>query len=360
MKPIVSSILLLILLTKKVNTENIKENVQEFLLQRKPHENSLDYQLNPQKPFLNPENPNEKLFCNFYNFSSSIYICDLYIDNPNGFDNFTTIKVQNFQSEFHSNVTQVHFSGISTNFPQIICNHFQSLKKIFASQIEIEKISENSFKNCSNLVHLDLEGNKIREICFEGLKSLKILNLKSNNFSEFYSGIFEPLENLSELILDGNFLKNLPSEIFLPLFISLEKISLKNCKLEGAWKSEWLRSSQKLKYIDIGGNDLKEIEENSFNSSEIFAFLMDENKIGNLNFSSFQNNFKSLKYLIANKCRIIFIDSKLFNEAEKLKFVDLRENVCINELFNNFQEQKNSSAELQKCFESPENRSICE
>jgi Leucine-rich repeat (LRR) protein len=334
----VCTFLILIIFTKI--SSSIQNNYKQFKNIIKPSELSI---------------PN--ISCNFHNFSPNFYICELFIKNSKTF----TIKSQHLPSKSDSDVTQVHLYGSLTNFSQNICNQFRNLKKIFAIKLEIEKISESSFANCSNLIHLDLEENKISEINFEGLKSLKFLNLKSNEISELNFEAFKDLKNVRELNLDENLIKNLPNEIFEPLLGSMEKISLRKNKFEGSWKSEWLKSSQKLKYFDIGENNLREIEENSFNSSEIFAFLIDENLIGNLNSTQLNRRLENLKYLIANENEIIIIDSKFFNEAEKLKFLDLGENLCINETFKNFKAERDKNLKkLKLCFGGNSNLSTCE
>jgi Leucine-rich repeat (LRR) protein len=292
--------------------------------------------------------------CIFHNFSPNFYICELSINNS---ETFTTIKGQHSPSKSDWDVTQVHLNGNFTNFSAIICNQFRNLKKIFAIKVQIEKISENSFENCSSLIHLDLEGNKISEISFEGLKSLEILNLKANEISEFNFEVFNDLENLRELNLAENSIKNLPNEIFEPLLDSLEKISLRKNDLENSWNSEWLKNSQKLKYFDIGENNLTEIEENSFNSSKIFAFLIDKNLIEILDTKSFEN-FLNIQFFMADGNKLNFIDQKIIL-WENLKFLGLSNNTCTD---GNFMKENLDLIleELKVCFENFDNRPLRE
>ncbi|KAL7043462.1 hypothetical protein ACKWTF_001520 [Chironomus riparius] len=137
----------------------------------------------------------QNLFCYYRIINPFAYVCDLLIQNPNGYNNFTEIRGTHLPVRWNEDVTTIlrATSSISINAPSIICNTFINARDLDLFGIGIERINEDSFRNCRNLRQLELGGNKIVEI-------------EERSFSN------NPL--LDNLSLQGNRLTTLPANIF--------------------------------------------------------------------------------------------------------------------------------------------------
>jgi Leucine-rich repeat (LRR) protein len=133
---------------------------------------------------------------------------------------------------------------------------------------------------------------------FENMEKLESLRLGKNPLKELKENVFEKLENLRYLGLMSNHLESLPAKIFSHL--------------------------KKLKTIILSDNKLTDLDE------ELFA--------NNLNIESIK--------LDGNKLKRIDVD---FTRFERIKNLNLLDNVCINLHYEN---NKKDSSTIQKVQES--------
>ncbi len=87
----------------------------------------------------------------------------------------------------------------------------------WANQLQIDKISANTFEGLTSLEELDLSGNLIESIdeeTFKNLSSLKILNLSRNKINSLINNAFQSLASIEILDLGHNYITNIPAKIF--------------------------------------------------------------------------------------------------------------------------------------------------
>ena len=70
--------------------------------------------------------------CN-YTISGSVYMCDIYINNPRGFNNFVGINGTHATGKTDDAVVRINpaSGSASLNVPSIICAKFRSLTHIY-------------------------------------------------------------------------------------------------------------------------------------------------------------------------------------------------------------------------------------
>lgn len=91
--------------------------------------------------------------------------------------------------------------------PLLISESFPKLVVITALDCSVTSISKENFQNLQELTDLYLGRNKIKNLpsnTFEDLKKLKMLKLQNNQIESIDDKVFEDLESLEELFLSKN------------------------------------------------------------------------------------------------------------------------------------------------------------
>ncbi|XP_070489894.1 leucine-rich repeat-containing protein 15-like [Chironomus tepperi] len=195
------------------------------------------------------------------------YRCDLTIINPNGLNNFTVINGTHLFLRTDSHVRYITSSSESytMNIPSIICEKFSNTTTIELLGMGVQKIDEDSFKNCKDLSYLDLKDNNIKTIDENSFKQNFVLNyllLWFNKITEIPDNSLASQHNLLVLDFESNQISNLTENVFKSL-ISLRFLYLENNLIEELPKNIFTGLSNVLT-IRMDNNSLKIIHADSF------------------------------------------------------------------------------------------------
>lgn len=202
----------------------------------------------------------EMIQCRYYNYSSSVYACDLTIYNPKGLNNFTIINGIHMSGKSNALVKYIFRDQIfvTPTIPSVICKQFTNLERILLYPAKIQKldkysfsdckkviriylynneihqIGENTFSNCQSLINLYLYNNRINQLdekSFYGAASVQYLNLENNPIENFPKNIFRPLTGILRITAHSTNLTILHSESF-GVHLNLSQLYLQNNKIE--------------------------------------------------------------------------------------------------------------------------------
>lgn len=96
---------------------------------------------------------------------TTTYGCDLVLNNPQGFDNFTTIGGTHLPGKNDSDVVEIYsYNGTTRNFPSIICEKFPNLVQISVTGVGIRNVSERSFAGCTKATYIGLDSNSLTSV----------------------------------------------------------------------------------------------------------------------------------------------------------------------------------------------------
>jgi hypothetical protein len=245
---------------------------------------------------------------------SMAYTCLMSINNPNGFDSFSSIGGEHLPGWSDSSVWDVIFtSGISTNFPQIICQRFSSLQVIDASfPLQLTTLSASSFSGCMGLQRLVLNGRitSIEAGIFQnniGLSSIELGRVELATLSPwilgFASGFFG---------IDAPLVTDLPANFFSGT-MNIRNVQLRSTNLQ-QFRREWFRNFQ-MESIGLSGSlSITEIPRDSFRASSIREIRFDNTGIRTLDTNSF-NLIEGLQLLDLTNTPIEALDFNLFERS---------------------------------------------
>lgn len=295
----------------------------------------------------------QTISCDFWEYAPS-YFCDLTINNPTGYDSFTSIAGTHVPGKSNADVTHLSTSGItSSNFPRIICDSFPNLLVIHFTNLGKNVIEDTAFANCARLESLDLYGNEISSIsanAFANNRALYHLSLANNHLTSLPAGLLTNLVALEEFEINRNQITALPATFFNGLN------NLKDVRMLGnnftTWNAAWFSNKNSLAYLDVGVNQFTSIPSGAFSASNSLTRLyIDHNRFTELRMASFSNNVNALGYLYASDNQISIIDRAVLESPPELYAVDLERNVCADLSFYDFNTNRgNYLAQLSACF----------
>lgn len=197
-------------------------------------------------------------------------------------------------------------------FPSAAFTKFPQLNDFSLQNCELRNLREGDFKAAGNLLNLNLDSNDLAQLnasTFAGATRLEWLSLSSNFIHTINKDAFRGLSKLQMLILSQNKLQQLPRETFYDLV--------------------------ELREILLNGNEFETLP----------AGLFDRNL--------------QLKRIWLQKNELKVIEPKTFAPLENLLFINLQENVCVNEVFRKqYRETELMLAEaLKSCHLTPPARS---
>ncbi|XP_067206385.1 relaxin receptor 1 isoform X3 [Linepithema humile] len=111
-----------------------------------------------------------------------------------------------------------------------------ALTEIILDENRFESITEDLFAGCSGLKSLSMENNSISNIDEHAFRNLQLveLNLAHNKIITIPSNVFQPVNNLSKLLIGYNPIAELPMTLFNPLknlrSLGVEDINMDNMK----------------------------------------------------------------------------------------------------------------------------------
>ena len=195
-------------------------------------------------------------------------------------------------------------SGTLINVPSGIPEDTEILE---LSQCDIKKISMNSFKNLSNLRVIEIKEQKSG------------LNLQD-------AAIFQSLEKLQRVYLDGNGIVSLPKGLFANLS-SLNTVHLNDNPLT-TLPDDLFQNSPNLKFLGLGNTKLSKevlakIGEGKF-AANIEGLFLQGTPIQTL-LRNFFSGLKNLNNLLLRNCQINYIQEDVLKET-KVTSIDFGEN----------------------------------
>lgn len=242
----------------------------------------------------------------------------------------------------NSNVTNEHFDSLFANrrFSALrvldmsgnritrlssavhLNQNMQQLRVLRMSDNDIENLSADVFQNVDELNQLYLDGNRLtkivstggsnqqqmgeddeRELIFSNLRNLHTMDLSRNRLNDLPRKAFSGLGKLKTLILSGNRLSIVPFQVFKPLL--------------------------EIELLDLSSNDLRSILENFFIANKRLRVLrLSDNKIDKITMSSFYGLSRLEELQLAGN-NLTFIDRNAFDNLEELRILNLRNNQLV-------------------------------
>lgn len=172
---------------------------------------------------------------------------------------------------------------------------------------------------------LDLQSNKIgfiNDSVFIGLENLSELDLTSNKLRNVVSSNFQHLTSLQSLIINFNHLTELPD---LGNHSSLIHLSVQHNEIHSL-NSSILEGLPKLQTLDLSFNNLVDLPANTFgNSSSLLHLSLSHNRIVGIEKGIF-DNLTSLESVKLSKNRLSNIPKELFRQLNNLQHLELNSN----------------------------------
>ncbi|XP_023703732.1 carboxypeptidase N subunit 2-like [Cryptotermes secundus] len=198
---------------------------------------------------------------------------------------------------------------------------FQGLESLEELRLEgnrLQEVNANVFTHLKKLEELYLDNNLIEIVefgAFDGLDSLKILSLGKNFIARLASNTFHGLISLKDLRLHRNYLRILDQKLFHDLK-NLTNLKLNDNEIE-KMVSNIFSDLQSLVRLNINGNCLRK-----FQHHYVGKVAVKNNQSQPHMFAALSN----LVYLHASDNLLEELDSFLFKDLVRLKFLDLSRN----------------------------------
>lgn len=212
-----------------------------------------------------------------------------------------------------SNVKLVEF------IPKNVVLNYPNLEVFRVLNCSIGFIEETIFAELPNLTYLDLAGNNIKIIernVFKNQRKLEILDLAENQIEFISSQLFSSLVSLKTLELYKNKIEWISDDHFVGL-VNLESINLNSNDIKMLYWEAFSELSN-LNNIYINYNNIEEVRFNSNNQNSNTT----NEKLEKIN-------------LYGNK--IVSMDLEIFMGKKMLKYLDLRNNTCVNRSYTDME-----------------------
>lgn len=189
--------------------------------------------------------------------------------------------------------------------------------------------------------------NDLKLISFSGNRHLRLHYFPRGTFEQFpavidfslqncqlktlRNGDFSGAENLKNLNLDYNDLRTLNASAFAGAD-NLNWLSLSGNDMESISKDAF-HGSQKIQMLILSQNKLHQLHRDTFiELSDLQEILLNSNEFETMTAGLFDRNAKMKRIWLQNN-RLSAIEPQLFEPLTNLQFVNLKENVCIDELY---------------------------
>lgn len=192
---------------------------------------------------------------------------------------------------------------------------------------------DNDLKLISFTGNQNLRLHVIPRDAFKQFPQLNDFSLQRCQLRKLQKGDFLRAGNLKNLNLDSNELSRLDATIFEGAEESLEWLSLSSNFLQNIHK-EAFRGLSKLKMLILSQNKLHDFSTETFHPLvDLREILLDSNGMEILPAGLFDRNMQ-MKRIWLQKNQLRAIEPNFFLPLlEHLTFINLQENICINELF---------------------------
>lgn len=280
-----------------------------------------------------------------------------------------------------SNVTKFHISidrfGSFEYLTSAVIERFQNLKYFYVFSPTLVKVAPDAFGDCETLEEIEFQANNISSFdnVFRNCKNVKTLMLTMREVEDYDKKVFEGLENLEKLTLQGENKFNLTddsftelkklrevditsitltnfTEKFLETLTDLEKFKCMNCRTERLHENSF-KNNEKLKDLNFGINNIEGLPD---------GLLKAQNNLERLNFnlngipkiSSDVFGFHvNLTVMIFSFNIIDKIDPEIFGKVPNLEELYISRNRCVNLDFESVKSIDLATDErLKKCFDN--------
>jgi Leucine-rich repeat (LRR) protein len=265
------------------------------------------------------------------------------------------------------------------DFPAAIFHRLEALEVLFMENTELSHVNNEWFINNRNLIDLWLFTNHISNVTepvFAGLTSLQNLNFNDNQLNVFNC---EGLTSLTHLNLESNRFTEITDATIIGMS-SLARLEFINLSYNNiaTIPTGAFRSLTSLTFLNMGFANIQRLESGAFEgltnlvtitlndnniadlpmgifamSSRFTSITVSGNKLRVIRRSAFASALSLLIQLYLNQNEVVAIDDDFFTDATSLNYLNLHDNVCEDDSFINFVNDKGWVLEqLDGCFQN--------
>jgi Leucine-rich repeat (LRR) protein len=232
-------------------------------------------------------------------------MCQLTINNPNGYNSFTGITGTHQPGFGDADVELVQIvSGSTSIVPRIICTKFPNTGYLSLYGGGITSIGDTAFSGCTHVKDISLQMNRISSIsanAFVNNREVESIGLSQNSLATLPENVFASQQNLLELNMGNNPFQNIPAGLFRPLENVLT-INLDVTRIT-AINNQWFAQNSNLDYLSLVGNTIV-VNPNSFvGMSGLNGLNLNDNGITDIPSGTF-TPLVNLEYLSLSKNRV--------------------------------------------------------
>lgn len=277
-------------------------------------------------------------------FHESIGI--VYIDLSYNF--IGSIEPNAFQHGNRVEYLNLSFNQIVELKPELM-HRFQQLKYLNLAGNRLVKIESDSFLHCANLIEIDLSNNAISSFggadVFPLENRVEILNLSSNNISKLAANSFQPLRNLKLLLLSNNKIQKMSSLVLktrtivnqidfsfnqiqrIDFEVNVDQLNLSHNRITAAGViKKMFNNLVNLTHLNVSSNQITSLPPNSFQNAQKLRHLdLSNNLIREISIQAFAN-LVNLEHLNLARNRLTKIETGTFSALRHLKTLDISNN----------------------------------
>lgn len=211
--------------------------------------------------------------------------------------------------------TLMHFGrsakyAISNELVNEILLDYENLTLLDFNEQKLADFNNETFASGFNLVDLVMNRcsvTHLEDFWFQNLRNLNFLSLDGNSMVHISPHAFYGLDKLEDLLLQNNKIENLHSATF--------------------------QHTKNLQNLYLGQNRIKILDERLFEPLICLGYLhLDSNQIETVSYDWFKFNENLTKIDLGDN-RIKYLNKNILKVFERLKFLDLTNNVCVDQLF---------------------------
>jgi len=267
----------------------------------------------------------QQVRCNY--IFNEVYMCQLSVTNPNGFNNFTQIYGTHLPGMGNTDVELVQWaSGSSPILPQIVCDLFPNTGYLSLYGAGLTRVDDTSFRGCRNVKDISLQMNSISSItvnAFANNRAVEHIGLSLNNLATVPENLFANQQNLQDLMLGNNPLQSIPDGLFRPL-VNIEYIHLESLGITEI-NNQWFANNTNLHFLDFRANRIV-LTPNSFVGMEsLIGLNLEDNAITEIPDGSFAP-LQNLEELLFTKNQVRQFSANSFTGLGNLFALDVSGN----------------------------------
>jgi Leucine-rich repeat (LRR) protein len=257
------------------------------------------------------------------------------INNPDGFDDYKNVQGEHVKNFTRDDIKSISNNGkiISSIIPQILCNTFRNAQILSFDDIGIRILTQKS-------VNL-----------FQFNKNLYLICLNGNKITTIEAGTFANLM-IYEINIDDNPLESIAPKAFENCSVRVLTAENGHLKKIDRWFDE---NTVNVRLLKLTNNQIMEIVDGALiNLTDLESFEIDNNNLTEIRTRLFPKKMEHLETISAENNKIKAIDKNFFEVAINIHVLNLFENECVNDNFEeNFPfERKKNFLILRPCFEN--------